>query len=135
MTLTEARRKFEIYKLSELKREELVDMIDAAITVLHPSVKERLDEIIGMIDDDPFNGRKYRKYAVWRQCVIYKLSVEGYTNIEIARATGLNHATISCSIRNIKEGIRYMDKLTIKVWCELLEKMGEPHKSDATVAQ
>lgn len=124
MTLIEARKTLEGMN-PESKKE--MEAIKLAVALLpreedKPEAGHRLAEIIGMIGHDPFNGKKHRVYVVWRQCVIYKLSIEGYTNAEITRATGLNHATVSYSIQNVKDGMRYRDELTNKVWGELQEK-------------
>ena len=124
MTLIEARKILEGMTPKSGKEREA---IKAAVALLpreedKPEAGHRLAEIIGMIGHDPFNGMKHRIYVVWRQCVIYKLAIEGYTNAEITRATKLNHATIYYSIQNVEDGMRYRDKLINKIWAELLEK-------------
>lgn len=123
MTLTEARKILEYYQPTE---SEITEALKTVLAILpseprKPGAEERLAEIINTIGHDPFNGRKYRKYAVWRQCIIYQMYLEGYINAEITRATGQNHATVTHAVQCVRDGLQYKDELTHKTWKKLLE--------------
>ena len=125
MTLTEARIVLE--KNIGSFDGEIADAIAMAITILpkkpdRPSAEDRLDFIRKVLSYNPFNGQKIAKHAAWRQCIIYKLYLEGFTNAEISVATGLNHATVTHAIQSVVDGLKYGDKLIHKIWAELLDK-------------
>lgn len=128
MTLTEARRKFEIYKLSELKREELKEAVDAAMTVLHPSAAERMGEIRALIEGatgaDPFSSRSRKRDMVcWRQCVWRLMRDEGYGPVEIASACGHNHTTVIWGARKIRDYLSTGDRIAAGIWRDFLAIM------------
>lgn len=128
MKLAEARRRFELYKLNDLKREELEDMIDAAITVLHPSAKERLDEIRGIIRAakgiDPFATRSRGQDTVcWRQCVWRRMRDEGYTLMEVGDASGCSHATVYTGVNRFNGYLSMNDRRAVRIAEEFNEMM------------
>ena len=126
MTLTEARIVLE--KNIGNFEGEVAEAISLAITILpkkpeKPSAKKRLTKIINEIDHDPFNGARDTKSVVWRQCIIYKMFLENFTQMEISKATGLNHATIYHNIHAVEDGLTYKDYTIQKIWNELLNKL------------
>ena len=109
--------------------EGLAEAIRMASNILpverrRPDFEARLREITAAVGVNPFNGRKNRPDAVWRQCIVFKMFLEGFTNAELSAATKLNHSTITHAIDSVKTGLAYMDEITHKTWKELLEKLG-----------
>lgn len=130
MTLTEARRKFEMYKLNELKREELKEAVDAAMTVLHPSARERMGEIraliLGATGTDPFSSRSRKREAVcWRQCVWRLMRDEGYGPVEIASAcdNGYSYSTVIVGAGKIRDYLSTGDRMAVETWRDFLAIM------------
>ena len=92
-----------------------------------PKAEIRLNQMIEAIGFNPFNGKKLRKDATWRHCIIYKMSLESFSQMEIAKATQLNHATITLALQNIKGLLEYRDELAHRTWKELLEKVQDAY--------
>lgn len=125
MTLTEARKILEGYQPHERKIREALRL---AINLLpkepdKPKAEDRMAEMIKAIGHNPFNKRKYRQFAIWRQCIVFKLTLEGFTNAEITKATGMNHSTVTHAIQSSKDALSYNDALFKQTWGSLLESL------------
>lgn len=125
MTLTEARKILEEYHPHEKNVREALRL---AITILpkepdKPTAETRLAQIIEIIGHNPFNQRKYREFSIWRQCIVYKLTLEGFPNAEISKATGMNHSTVTSAIHNAEDALNYNDALFRQTWGCLLDSL------------
>ena len=54
--------------------------------------------------------------VIWRRCVWYRLSKEGYSTTAIGRACGFNHASVTVGINAHKDYMSTRDYQTVKIW-------------------
>lgn len=138
MTLTEARKTLESFQAwrrydgpigegpKQPDPKTIGEALDIAIWLLpiepqRPSASKRLDYILERIGFNPFNKKKIRDEVLWRQCIVFKLSLEGFTNAEITKATGMNHSTVTNAIQTTADGLKYHDNFITQTWAGLLD--------------
>ena len=86
--------------------------------------KEKMDYIIEMTGHNPFERRsRLREQVVWRYCIYYKLSLDGYIASDIARATGYDHSTVLFGLKSIKRDLEFRNEDAVETWRELLDKV------------
>lgn len=135
MTLTEARKTLERYRSRAELDGELKEAIDVVMPMLpnrtrRPSaiarvrdIRERIQEAEGI---DPFMAKsRDRDMVCWRQCVWRQMRGEGYTLMEIGKASGYNHATVLMGIRCLSEYIETGDRIAADISRRFAELMSE----------
>ena len=138
MTLTEARKTLESFQAwrrydgpigegpKQPDPKTIGEALDIAIRLLpiespRPSASKRLDYILERIGFNPFNKKKDSVEVTWRQCIIFKLNLESFTNAEITKATGMSHSAVTVAIHVAEDRLKYRDELFRAVWSQFLE--------------
>lgn len=142
MTLPQARTILECY-LTQLENCEpslhtpdgLAEAIRMAVATLPRPVSvktaaERLAEIRETIESregiDPFRGRsRDARVAALRHCVFRLMMVEGYTSVEIGKASGYDHATVLWGNWRVRGARLNTDPLAAETWGEIVSIVGE----------
>lgn len=134
MTLTEARKTLETYRITTPMDDELGEAIDTAITALPREsgrlpVGERLRVITDMLTDakvNPFQAKKRDlESVIWRRCVWGKLRDEGYGVSEIGKACGYNHSTVYIGVSRLRECLAIGDRPSMAIMADFMTIMGE----------
>lgn len=141
MTLAEARKTLEQHKAwmqssvddpepERPENEKVYEALDIAIGVLpketktrapaHAWIKRLGDEFKGRYGLDPFNRSRSEENVAARQCVFLFLREEGYTCLEIGKATGYDHSTISFGCKQARDGLDIRDDVICQAWRRLL---------------
>lgn len=127
MKLIQARKVLEEYRHSSPFTTELEEAMDAAIAVLpkdgpRTPASARIGEIREALAEhldgfDPFGTRsRVRKVVIWRQCVYYRMRMEGYSLHQISAASGYNHATVLFGVGSMEDGLEIGDRETASIW-------------------
>lgn len=84
------------------------------------TTKQRFDELCDMVSRiskiDIRSKSRETKTVIWRRCVWYLLSKEGYGISAIGKASGFDHATVLFGIRKHKDYLASGDQLTREIW-------------------
>ena len=127
MTLAQAGTTLE--RFGKNRKHSLPDEVKEAIdtvTALLPRVPEttsaeqRFDELCELVSRiskiDIRSKSRETKTVIWRRCIWYFLSKEGYGISAIGKASGFDHATVLFGIRKHKDYLDSGDYLTRNIW-------------------
>ena len=132
MTLAEARKILEDYHPHTRKVREALRTV---IPILpepeyKPSAKDRMEYYRGMVVKgkgfDPFETRsRDTEVVMWRNCIYYRVRMEEYSYPQIGKSVGYSHTTILSACRHVRDWLDARDIITVRVWNELLNLIGE----------
>ena len=136
MTLHEARHALEAANPRDVAIREAIkvvlDYLPSDPEPYRPQAQKRAEAILAAIatEMDGFNPFKERsrlqRFTMWRYAIWHQLRLEGYSCVQIGRATGYDHSTAFWGDRRFADWLEIHDYAATKTWNALQGIINKP---------